>query len=93
MSTRQVRWLRKSLRDLKDIATFIAKDDPETARNVASRIWEAARSLAVAPERGRVGRLFGTRELVLPGLPYFLAYRVRDGEVQILRVIHQRRQW
>ncbi|EGJ51752.1 type II toxin-antitoxin system RelE/ParE family toxin [Desulfocurvibacter africanus] len=92
MPARPVRWLRQALRDMDEIATFIAMDDPRTARDVAGRIWEAAGTLGQSPERGRIGRVPGTREPVLPNLPYFLAYRVREGEVQILRVIHQRRQ-
>jgi addiction module RelE/StbE family toxin len=85
-----VRWLRQALRDLDEIAIYIARDDQRTAQDVAGRIWETASTLRLSPERGRVGRVPGTRELVLPNLPYFLAYRVRDGEVQVMRVIHQR---
>lgn len=34
-----------------------------------------------------------TRELVIPGTPYFLPYRVKGDVVQILGVIHEARKW
>lgn len=90
MSTRPVRWLRQALRDLDEIVAYIARDDRRTAQDVAGRIWDAAETLRLSPERGRVGRVPGTRELLPPNLPYILAYRVRNGELHIMRVIHQR---
>ncbi|MDR2726446.1 MAG: type II toxin-antitoxin system RelE/ParE family toxin, partial [Deltaproteobacteria bacterium] len=40
------------------------------------------------PESGRPGRVPGTRELVIAGLPYLLPYRVRNDVVEILRFFH-----
>lgn len=87
----RIRWLRLALADLDDIAGYIARDDPETARAVVARIWERARMLKDQPGMGRPGRVPGTRELVLPGLPFILPYRVDKGEVQVLRVLHTAR--
>jgi toxin ParE1/3/4 len=42
---------------------------------------------------GRPGRVMGTRELVIGNLPYIIPYRVRDGEIEILRVLHTARRW
>jgi plasmid stabilization system protein ParE len=42
---------------------------------------------------GRRGHLEGTRELVIPKLPYYAAYRVTENAVEILAVIHTARQW
>jgi toxin ParE1/3/4 len=42
---------------------------------------------------GRQGRIDGTRELVIHGLPYIIPYRVRRGRVEILAVIHAARRW
>ena len=33
---------------------------------------------------GRFGRIPGTRELIVPGLPYIVPYRIRDEIVEIL---------
>jgi len=35
----------------------------------------------------------GTRELIINGTPYLVAYRIRDDTVRIVRVIHGSRQW
>ena len=96
MSNKQnltVVWLRLALQDMRECAEFIERDDPETARRVVDRIWQEGQSLRLLPDRGRPGKVSGTRELVLQGLPYFLAYRVKGKSVQILRVIHTARNW
>jgi len=40
---------------------------------------------------GRAGRVPGTKELLVSGLPYIIPYRVKDETVQILRVYHTSR--
>ena len=89
----QIRWLDLALQDLDEIAGYIAKDDEQSAQKVAEQIWLAAGSLAEFPERARAGRVPGTRELVLVDLPFFIAFRVKDNIVQILRIIHTSRKW
>jgi toxin ParE1/3/4 len=42
---------------------------------------------------GRPGRIEGTREMVIPGLPYIIPYRVMDDEIQIASVIHTSHKW
>jgi plasmid stabilization system protein ParE len=45
------------------------------------------------PHRGRAGRLFGTRELIHPELPYIVVYRVARESVEVLRVLHTSIRW
>jgi plasmid stabilization system protein ParE len=40
------------------------------------------------PLSGRAGHVPGTRELVVPGLPYIIIYRTTKTAVEILRVFH-----
>lgn len=40
-----------------------------------------------------MGRVDGTRELVIPGTQYILPYRVKQNQIQILAVFHGARQW
>lgn len=42
---------------------------------------------------GRLGRVHGTRELVIPGTPLLIAYRVRKDGIRILAVLHGARRW
>ena len=35
----------------------------------------------------------GTRELVVARLPFVIAYRIRPDRIEVVRVIHGRRNW
>lgn len=87
----RTRWLRKALRNLDEEAAYIAADDPNAARLVIRRIFEAVDQLADQPGAGRPGRVPGTRELVVRNTRYILPYRVRGDTVEILRVFHTSR--
>jgi addiction module RelE/StbE family toxin len=88
MGRLSVRWLRAALRDLDAQATFIAEDNPRAASAMVGRVRGAVERLSDHPELGRVGRVPGTRELVVPGTPYVIPYRVKGGAVEVLRVFH-----
>jgi len=84
----RIRWLRTAERNLEEIASYIAEDDPDAAARVISRIAEAIDLLPTHPAMGRAGRVVGTRELVIAGTPFIVPYRVRGKAVEILRVMH-----
>ena len=89
----KVRWLDEAVTDLKALRTYIAHDNPTAAAEVARRIREAVRILAVYPAAGRPGRVPHIREFVISGTPYILPYRVRADAVEILCVLHAARKW
>lgn len=89
----QVVWLEDAVNDLTEIGRYIAEDDPNAAYQVVTRLKETADSLQQNPERGRPGRIAKTRELVIPGLPYIVAYYIKSEEVRILAVLHTSRKW
>jgi toxin ParE1/3/4 len=78
---------------LEEIHALIALDSPATAAHIAERLVTAAYRLENFPLIGRGGRIAGTRELVVSGLPYILPYRVRAGTVEIISVLHTSRKW
>lgn len=86
-------WTPSAARDLGEFLGFVAADDPEAADRLAARLREAARRLLSFPGLGRPGRVHDTRELVVPGTPVILAYRVHADQVEILRVLHAKQQW
>lgn len=88
-----VRWTRRALTALDEIAAYVARDRPMAARRLVERIREASAGLATHPELGRAGRVRGTRELILAGLPFLVAYRIRGDFVDILAVLHAARKW
>jgi len=42
---------------------------------------------------GRDGRVEGTRELVVSGLPYIVVYRITGSDVHIVGIQHTSRLW
>ncbi|MEK6557586.1 MAG: type II toxin-antitoxin system RelE/ParE family toxin [Candidatus Margulisiibacteriota bacterium] len=87
-------WLKAAREDLLLIKSFIAKESSiDNARNVAFKISKTALLLQDSPGVGRPGRVKRTRELVIPSIPYIIAYRVLDSNLEILSIIHQARMW
>lgn len=80
-------WKPLARRDLLQIVHYIAQDNPDAAEKLAQDIEAKTVNLMENPKLSRIGRLHGTRELVVhPN--YFLVYRVLDEVVEILRVKH-----
>jgi len=61
---------------------------PAFAHSTVLEIYQAILSLRSTPYRGRAGREEGTRELILPRLPYVVVYRVKDIDIEILHIYH-----
>ena len=76
-----------ALEDLQRIRNHIGKENPEAASRVAIQIVAACDRLEYLPERGRLGFIPNTRELV-SCWPYVIVYRIIDSTVEILRIWH-----
>jgi toxin ParE1/3/4 len=83
-----IRWTLKAQADLFEQCSHIAKDDPVLARRIGREILAAVEGLADFPFRGRMGRVGGTRELILAGMPWIAVYAVSDSMIVILRLLH-----
>ena len=59
----RVRWTSDAADDLERIVDYIAEDRPETARRIALEIVQSVDALDTFPNRGRLGRVEGTRSL------------------------------
>jgi toxin ParE1/3/4 len=79
--------------DRKAIFDYIEEDNPRAAITVDERIRTRVEGLTQFPEMGRVGRIEGTRELVISSTPYIAAYRIFGDTVRILRVLHGAQKW
>jgi len=83
---------KPALRDLGEIARYIAKDSPDAAERVGTELLDLAESLAVLPLRGAPLRTRpGVRRVLMA--PYLVVYRVNEGthEVRVLRFWHAKR--
>ncbi len=89
----RVEWSVLAEADRKAIFDYIEADSPRAAVAVDERIRDEVASLERFPERGRPGRVEGTRELVVVRTPYIAAYRITGKSVRILRVLHGARRW
>ena len=83
-------WLRGALRNLHQAVDYIARDNRNAAVDVAEQIIETATRLEQHPF---LGRLKVTRELIVPGLPYVIRYRISKETVEILRIHHMAQRW
>lgn len=88
-----IEWHPLARTDLVEAMAFIAKENPEAAYRVHDEISRQTGMLAAHCDLGRLGRLPGTRELVIIGTPYIAAYRVSNELVTILRLLHGARRW
>jgi len=91
----EVRWAESAVRDLEDIAAYIAATSSGDALAVVNRLSKQAESLVRLPARGRVVPellQFGLKEWreLLSG-PYRVIYRIDGSTVFVLAVLDGRR--
>lgn len=89
----RVKWRPLAEEDHEQIVDYIAEDNLLAAIEVGDEIVCQVEELKTFPESGRRGRIQGTRELVINGLPYVVPYRIVDSTVEILRIYHTSRLW
>lgn len=86
----QIKWLRKALINLEHSAEYLHEHNPQSARDFVKEVHELTELLKENPAMGRLGRVFGTRELILNQFPYLIPYRVKNNCIEILRVFPTR---
>jgi len=87
-----VKWSLPARNDLKQIHDYIAKDSRYYARNVIQEIVAKTEALTELPEIGRTVpeiRDQNIRELIV--YSYRLIYEISEFGVEILAIIHGRR--
>jgi toxin ParE1/3/4 len=94
---REVRWSVAALEDLESVLVHIAADNPTAAFAVIDKLETIGTQLGEMAT-GRKGRVSGTYEKPVVGLPYILAYAIEtrpDGteRIVILRIIYGARDW
>jgi toxin ParE1/3/4 len=89
----RIRWMPLAEQDLEAAYDYIQQDDENAARHLVARIFSAVGMLTRHPLAGREGRVKRMREFAVAGTPYVIAYRIRQGEIQILAVLHGAQRW
>lgn len=85
-------WSDHAVADLDAIINYIAQDSPAAAVRLGDDIESRVATLGSYPQSGRIGRMPGTRELVVAHSPYVVIYTAGE-DVRILRVLHAARRW
>lgn len=92
----QLQWTEPATQDLDKIEAYISKENsPIVAIDVALKVIETVETVLPAhPRAGRIGRVTGTREFVVEGVPFIVIYReVGSDQLQVLRILHDAQQW
>lgn len=89
----KLEWSELAISDREAIFEYIEADSAPAAITIDDRIENAIDRLARFPESGRIGRVDGTRELIIPGTSYLAVYLIRGNTVRVLRVLHGAQLW
>ena len=83
----KLRWQVSAVSDLANIRDYISANNPSAARAVVQRVFRSVERLRMFPT-GRLGQVQGTREVVVPGIPYIIVYTHDDRSVDIVAIFH-----
>ena len=86
-------WSPRAIEHLSHLRAYIMQDNPKAANRAVAALLDAVERLAELPNLGRPGRAAGTRELVVPGTPDVIPYRLRGDRLEIIAVFHGRQKW
>ena len=85
-------WKATAIADLLAIVDYISDDNPDAAQALKDEIEAKTSRLPDNPQLYRVGRVDGTREMVVrPN--YVVIYAENASAVTVLRVLHTAQQW
>ncbi len=87
-------WRPMAMADREAIMDYIGADNPVAAIELDDAFEEKAELARQRPTLYRLGRIAGTREIVVRP-SYVMVYRIEDegGTVAVLRVLHAAQQW
>jgi plasmid stabilization system protein ParE len=88
-----LRWSLRARRDLVEIGSPIAQEDPYAARRWLERLRKRARATLSQPQGGRRVPELGREEIreVFPSRTYRIVYRVEGDEIHVLTVFQGHR--
>lgn len=89
----KLRWTLPAVEQLREIFETIADDNPTAAVQMVERIRLSIRQATRMPYTGRMGRVGGTREAIVPGTAYIVAYRILEDAIHVLAILHGAQQW
>lgn len=89
----QLEWRQQAIDDLEEMVVFIADDNPDAAQELKDEIEAKVAKLPDNPKLYKSSsRVKGMREMVVRK-NYIVLYRVTLELVEVVNVVHARRQW
>ena len=89
----KVIWSAASVRHLQEVVEYLQGESSAGAITIRLRILDTVSRVKLMPYSGRVGRIDGTREAVVPRTSYIVVYQVSPQAVVILGIWHAARLW
>jgi toxin ParE1/3/4 len=86
-------WSNTVVGHLEQILDFQQAVSSGGSVTVRRKILETVRRVGQMPNSGRVGRIDGTREAVVPRSPFIVVYELSENAVEILGIWHGARLW
>jgi len=88
-----ISWRPQARAEREAAIDYIAQDNPLAALGQLEEIERQTNLLVEQPEMGRIGRMKGTRELVITHTPFIAVYRLKGERIEILRFLHGAQKW
>jgi toxin ParE1/3/4 len=85
-------WKATAIADLLAIIDYISDDNPDAAQALKDEIEAKTSRLPEHPQMYRVGRVKGTREMVVRS-NYIVVYADGPNSIIVLRVLHAAQHW
>jgi toxin ParE1/3/4 len=89
----KVEWSARAVAERDAIFDFAEAENPRAAELIDGRIAEQVQLLGRFPQLGRLGRVAGTRELVISETPFVVVYAILADRLRVLRVLHGAQRW
>lgn len=83
----RLRYTAKAREHIASIYNYLGDRSPVAATQVVARIRLAAERLTEFPRMGRAGRVAGTHEWVVRGLPYIVVYEMSTDDLDELLIL------
>jgi toxin ParE1/3/4 len=94
MTEPRIDWTEQAARQVDQAYDYIALSNSEdVAAKVTMQIISSVQQLIAFPMSGRLGRVPGTRELVISNTPFIAAYTIQRDRLVILAVYHGAQRW
>ena len=89
-----IEWTEQATRQLDQAHDYIElSNSPEVADRIAMQIVSGVQRFLNFPMSGRPGRVPRTRELVVAGTPFIVAYAIKGPRIVVLAVYPGAQRW